>query len=99
MRVSLVRITGQPDDLALPEIEARGVLMVTEHRRGRTGKVMRNADIRRDTLFRADGVPNLLAYIATAIHPLETLDRKVDLRRGRAKKPPKRQAVMRITSD
>jgi hypothetical protein len=30
----VVGIAGQPHDLALPGTEARGVLMMTEHRRG-----------------------------------------------------------------
>nr|GID87596.1 hypothetical protein Ade03nite_65200 [Actinoplanes derwentensis] len=62
------------------------MLVMTEHRRGCTGEIVGNTDVRRDTLVRADGVLDLLAYIPTTINPLQTLDGKVDLRRNRAEK-------------
>src|ERR1051325_795271 len=93
MCVRLVGITGQPDNFALSQIEAGSVLMVTEHRRGRTGGSLRNTDERRDELVRPDGVPDLLPYIAAAVNPLKMFDGKVDLRRGGPKKRRKQAAA------
>ena len=98
MGVGLVRIAGQADDLALPQVEAGSVLVVTEHRRGRSGEVVRNADERRDELVRADRVPDFLADIAAAINPLEMFDGRVGLRWRGAEKLMQEHAVNRTIS-